>query len=629
MQLKPNAILQGGKYRIVRTLGQGGFGITYEVEQALLRRRVAVKEFFMMYCCERCNDNLTVTIGTGAQRDLVNKFRAKFIKEASTIASFNHDYIVQVLDAFEENGTAYYVMEFLPGGSLANMLSQSGPLSENRALVYIQQVASALEYIHEHHTVHLDVKPSNILLNAQGDAVLIDFGTSKHYDSAGDQTSTTPVGYSKGYAPLEQYRDGDVSQFKATTDIYALGATLYSLVTGVVPPEASDVFENGLNRIGGISDAVWEAITKAMKPQRRDRPQSIREFLSLFGEDGTIVNQSPESKDHQQMEEAEGDNSFEYLGNDGSIRVYHGHGKKWLAIGEEQISEYYDDVFVESLVDNCIICTKCDGYYAYTYIDVVNKTVESTPHKYLYANALKGIQRQYRDASIWGLINKPNNYYNAIIQNSSKDSLFLVMLRRYSNSYVIDEQGFDYHPQTKDDQEYRILLLVSILGFPIAGLTAAGCFHFNLIIGAILGLLLGIVYTLANKKDCVEEAYVNAVGPCSTVLGAKTITTEIRDPISDSRWPSPTSPSRIQRRNLDMVKAKVYQMNDAPSYDSVNVIVCSQTDAQGYYRIERNGIIGMRHITDNGIVQELFPFDGEDDLDFEDAWLRLQISNDI
>ena len=282
MQLKPDTLLQNGKYKILRTLGQGGFGITYEAEHMVLHKTVAIKEFFMKDICNRDMDTSTVTVPSVGSQALVSKFKDKFIKEARTIWGLHHPHIVRVTDVFEENGTAYYVMENMKGGSLKSKVVADGPLSESNAEHYIRQVADALAYIHSENTVHLDVKPTNILLNDKGEAVLIDFGLSKHYDNAGDQTSSTPVGLSKGFAPLEQNRDGDVSQFRPSTDIYALGATMYFLVTGKVPPEASIVNEDGLSRPQGVSERIWGAIQQAMQPRQKDRPQDIAAFLALL-----------------------------------------------------------------------------------------------------------------------------------------------------------------------------------------------------------------------------------------------------------------------------------------------------------------------------------------------------------
>ena len=126
------------------------------------------------------------------------KFRNKFIKEAQNIACLKHPHIISIYDVFEDNGTAYYVMEYLDRGSLAGMVKQRGRLTEADALRYIRQIADALSYIHERKMNHLDVKPGNILIDETDGAVLIDFGLSKRYDDEGNQTSTTPVGISHG-----------------------------------------------------------------------------------------------------------------------------------------------------------------------------------------------------------------------------------------------------------------------------------------------------------------------------------------------------------------------------------------------------------------------------------------------
>lgn len=286
MQLQSGTLLQGGKYKIERVLGQGGFGITYLATQVGLNRKVAIKEFFMREYCNRDTDTSHVTVGSEGSRDVVEKFRSKFVKEAQNIACLKHPHIISIHDVFEENGTAYYVMEYLDRGSLAELVKQRGRLSEADALRYIRQIADALRYIHERKMNHLDVKPGNILIDETDGAVLIDFGLSKHYDDEGNQTSTTPVGISHGYAPLEQYKKGGVGTFSPSTDIYSLGATLYKLVTGETPPDANDVNDEGLPAFPSyVSSSVASAIEQAMQPRRKDRPQTIEAFLALLNVD--------------------------------------------------------------------------------------------------------------------------------------------------------------------------------------------------------------------------------------------------------------------------------------------------------------------------------------------------------
>ena len=289
MDLSNKDLLQGSKYQIIRTLGQGGFGITYEAEQVVLHRRVAIKEFFMKDYCDRDSTTSHVTLGaTAGSKELVEKFRTKFIREAQMIAALDNPHIIKIFDVFEENGTAYYVMPFLDGGSLADLVNKHGPLSELKAIEYIKQVGDALDYLHDKSILHLDIKPSNILLNSNDEAVLIDFGISKHYDETGSQTSTTPVGISKGFAPIEQYQQGNINQFSPATDIYSLGATLYFILTGKTPPEAMELLDKGLPSLNG-SPMIQHAIIGAMSPRRIDRPQRIESFLSQLSSSASFV----------------------------------------------------------------------------------------------------------------------------------------------------------------------------------------------------------------------------------------------------------------------------------------------------------------------------------------------------
>ena len=288
MNLRQGTLLKHGEYRIECELGHGGFGVTYLAVQVGLNRRVAIKEFFMSEYCNRDAETSHVSVPSEGSKELVAKFRSKFIKEAQNIASLKHPHIISIYDVFEDNGTAYYVMEYLDHGSLADVVKRQGRLPEADAVRYTRQIADALRYIHARKMNHLDVKLGNILIDEEDHAVLIDFGLSKRYDDEGNQTSTTPVGISHGYAPLEQYKKGGVGTFSPATDIYSLGATLYKLITGSTPPDANDVGEEGLPPFpANVSAATAKAIEQAMQFRRKDRPQSIEEFLGLLDATGS------------------------------------------------------------------------------------------------------------------------------------------------------------------------------------------------------------------------------------------------------------------------------------------------------------------------------------------------------
>ena len=311
MQLKNGTELQGGRYRIEKILGRGGFGITYLAEQTGLGRKVAIKEFFMKEFCNRNAETSQVSVGSKGSSELVERFREKFLKEARRIASLEHKNIVPVIDVFEENGTAYYVMKYMGGGSLSDKVA-AGALPESDALRYIRQIASALDFVHGKLMMHLDVKPANVLLSDDDEAVLIDFGLAKQYDDAGTQTSTTPVGISHGYAPMEQYRRGGVGTFSPATDIYSLGATLYKLVTGNTPPEANDVANDGLPELPQhLSSNVRAAIEAAMQFRLKDRPQSIGEFLEIV-ESGEWKDESGKWRDDIVQGTNEGDSEVTF-----------------------------------------------------------------------------------------------------------------------------------------------------------------------------------------------------------------------------------------------------------------------------------------------------------------------------
>lgn len=294
MHLADNTLLQGGKYRIVRFISSGGFGCTYEAEHVMLHKKVAIKEFFVKDFCNRDETTSQISVGITTKTALVAKLKKKFVDEARSLCALEHPNIVQVFDVFDEFGTAYYVMDYIDGLSLNDMVKRDGPMSEQKALGYIQQVASALQYVHSQNRLHLDIKPGNIMVDSKDNAYLIDFGASKQYDEEGGENTSTLMGKTPGYAPLEQMGN-DVVKFLPSTDIYALGATLYKLVSGVTPPSAS-LLASGetLDEMPStISEATQNAIIAAMRTNKMKRPQSIPEFLNMiFSEsdtDSTIV----------------------------------------------------------------------------------------------------------------------------------------------------------------------------------------------------------------------------------------------------------------------------------------------------------------------------------------------------
>ena len=279
--------LQGGRYVVERVLGQGGFGITYLCQHTGLGKQVAIKEFFFAQFCERQGDTSHVTVPTAGNRELVEKFRRKFVKEARLIAGklSQAPSVVNVSDVFDENGTSYYVMDYIEGRSLAEVLKKRGRLGEAEAIGIIEQVGKALAYVHSCGINHLDIKPANIMMSrTTGRAVLIDFGVAKQYDATtGEATTTTPVGRTPGYAPLEQYSLSGVSSFTPQSDIYSLGATLYKLVTGNTPPEATAMPKDAvLPYPEDVSAPVRRAITAAMQSHKEDRPARVEDFLQLL-----------------------------------------------------------------------------------------------------------------------------------------------------------------------------------------------------------------------------------------------------------------------------------------------------------------------------------------------------------
>ena len=308
MNLPNGHILQNGKYRITRVIGQGGFGITYkgiwftEVKGALGTVKtevpICIKEYFFKDYCYRDTDSCVVQVHSETGRVLFDKFKEKLIKEAKILSEVHHPHIVNVLEVFEENGTAYIAMEYISGNSLKYLLDREGMLSENTVLRYVRQIGEALQFVHENNILHLDIKPSNILIDAEGKARLIDFGVSKRYDIEQQETSTTMLTLSKGFASIEQYDNEGTLNFSPCPDIYSLGATMYNLLTGKIPTEsilrATRPLLNPRELNPAISPKTDAAIIKAMQIIPAERFQSVSEMLAAL--DFPADNENAEKK---------------------------------------------------------------------------------------------------------------------------------------------------------------------------------------------------------------------------------------------------------------------------------------------------------------------------------------------
>ena len=289
-QLQPGTVIHGthNDYRIERVLGQGSFGITYVANVRLKGRlgaiesaaMVAIKEFFLRDVS--CRNGLRVF--SVSDSTLCSDYRRDFLREAQNLSRLDNDHIVKVLETIEENDTVYYVMEYLSGGNLDQHIFSHGKLSCREALDIAIQIGEALKCMHAQHMLHLDLKPLNVMRGEDGHIVLIDFGLSKCFGADGQPESSTRIGQgTTGYAPIEQHSFKKADGFMPTLDIYALGATLFKMLTGCVPPEASVVLNEGLPvdelSSAGVPPAVIALVERAMQPLRRMRHQTVGEFV--------------------------------------------------------------------------------------------------------------------------------------------------------------------------------------------------------------------------------------------------------------------------------------------------------------------------------------------------------------
>ena len=279
-------------YRIVQPISAGGFGNTYiaQVVDAFgrVRGNVALKEFFMRGVTERTDDTATIRVSNSDNVLQFEEQKAKLLKEANRLAIMDSPNIVRVIDVFEANGTVYYSMEFIDGQNLEEIVKQHGILPENEVRRILPQLLNALAVVHDKGFQHLDIKPANVMIRrSNGDAVLIDFGASKQLNADGKATATG-LAFTAGYAPREQMEQ-NIDKFGPWTDLYALGATLYRVLTGKKPPMPSDIEEDreeALTFSDNVSMPMRKLIFWLMTPRRNDRPQAVAEVLKYVAGNG-------------------------------------------------------------------------------------------------------------------------------------------------------------------------------------------------------------------------------------------------------------------------------------------------------------------------------------------------------
>ena len=276
-----------GTYKIESYLASGGFGNTYLAKNIEFDETYAIKEFFVKGVCQRDGNSTTISVSNAENTNSFEQQREKFKKEARRLRSLSNPHIVKVYDLFEENGTAYYVMDYVDGENLSVRLKRTNaPLAESEVRNYLNQILDGLEAIHNEGMFHLDIKPANIMVDSHDVVKLIDFGASKQQSTVGGATMSTGISYTNGYAPSEQMAQS-YDKFGPWTDFYALGATMYKLLTNQDPPSVSDLSEDETEDkhlalpMPNVSEEMKKLVVWMMQVNRLKRPKNVGEIRRI------------------------------------------------------------------------------------------------------------------------------------------------------------------------------------------------------------------------------------------------------------------------------------------------------------------------------------------------------------
>ena len=273
LHLPIGTTLHDGKYAVGKQLGQGGFGITYKAHHTELRRTVVIKELFPGFAFRR---HIGVSVPTSRKQEF-DQEKVNVINEARVVAGLSSPNIVDVYDVFSENDTAYVVMEYLQGQSLQQQIDTSGSLHPDDVHMIGIQMCNALDEIHRNSFLHRDIKPANIMLTNDGRIVLIDFGSARRYQA--NITSQHTQIFTHNFAAPEQF--SPEARFGPYTDIFGLGATLYTALTGSPPTPSVERLQLDDNRVhfpSGLPNDLCQAIQWALNCRIDERPETAAEF---------------------------------------------------------------------------------------------------------------------------------------------------------------------------------------------------------------------------------------------------------------------------------------------------------------------------------------------------------------
>lgn len=286
IHIEPGTLLYD-RYIVGRVLGYGGFGVTYLGWDGKLEQKVAIKEYLPGEFSTRMPGQSQVTVFNGEKNEQFHDGLRKFVEEAKHLAKFqNEEGIVKIFDSFEENDTAYIIMEYLDGETLTEYLRREKTIPEDVAVAMLMPVMESLQAVHDEGLLHRDIAPDNIFLTKSGEVKLIDFGASRYATTSHSRSLTVII--KPGYSPEEQYRSrGDQGPH---TDVYAIAATLYKMITGKTPPDAmerrakyenqnKDILEEPHKINKKISLNRENAILNAMNVRVEDRTPDIAAFI--------------------------------------------------------------------------------------------------------------------------------------------------------------------------------------------------------------------------------------------------------------------------------------------------------------------------------------------------------------